>query len=152
MKNLEFTIRKIIDADKNVVVDMMRKFYSSPAVITDGSEKIFIRNVESCLQDSPYVEGYVFIVEEKVIGYGILAKSFSTEFGGECIWIEDIFIEKNFREQGIGTKFMRFVKEIYSDKILRLEAEHDNIKAVTAYKNLGFKELPYLELVLPKGD
>lgn len=149
MKN---DIRKIVDADKNIVIDMMRKFYNSPAVITNGSEKIFRRNVESCLKDSPYIEGYVFTVEEKIIGYAMLAKSFSTEFGGECIWIEDIYIENTFRDQGIGTKFMQFVKKIYPDKILRLETEHDNVKAVTAYKNWGFQELPYLELVLPKGD
>ena len=100
---MECTFRKMIDADKNAVIDMMRKFYNSPAVITNGSEKIFKRNVESCLQNSPYIEGYIFIVDEKIIGYGMLAKSFSTEFGGECIWIEDIYIEKNFRGKGIGT-------------------------------------------------
>ena len=82
----------------------------------------------------------------------MLVKSFSTEFGGECIWIEDVFIEKNFRGQGIGTQFMNFVKEKYHDKILRLETEHDNLKAVKLYKSCGFKELPYLELVLTKGD
>lgn len=141
-------IRKMIDADKNIVTNMMRQFYNSPALITNGSEKIFKNNVESCLKNSPYIEGYVFVVDEKIVGYGILAKSFSTEFGGECIWIEDIYLEENFRGQGLGTKFIQFVKEKYPEKILRLEAEHDNVKAVAAYKKLGFKELPYLEMVL----
>lgn len=149
---MEFTIRKIIDADKNIVVNMMRQFYNSSAVITNGSEEIYLANVESCLKDSPYIEGYVFIVEEKIVGYGMIAKSFSTEFGGECIWIEDIYIEKNFRGHGIGTKFIQFIKKNYPNKIFRLETEHDNVKALATYKNLDFKELPYLELVLPKGD
>ena len=140
-------IRKMIDADKNIVIDMMRRFYNSPALITNGSEEIYSANVESCLKNSPYIEGYVFIVAEKIVGYGMIAKSFSTEFGGECIWIEDIFIEENFRGQGIGSKFIQYVKENYPQKILRLEAEHDNKKAVSTYKNLGFKELPYLEMV-----
>ena len=149
---MEFTIRKIIYADKNIVVNMMRQFYNSSAVITNGSEEIYSANVESCLKDSPYIEGYVFIVKEKIVGYGMIAKSFSTEFGGECIWIEDIYIEKNFRGHGIGTKFIQFIKKNYPDKIFRLETEHDNVKALATYKNLDFKELPYLELVLPKGD
>ncbi len=145
-------IRKIADVDKEIVIDMMRRFYNSSAVITNGSEKIFAANVDACLKNSAYLEGYVFVVEKKIIGYGMIAKSFSTEFGGECIWIEDIFIEENFRGKGIGTRFLNFVREKYPDKILRLETESDNIKAVAAYKNFGFKELPYLELVFLKGD
>ncbi len=152
MNKQNFEIRKIIESDKKIVVDMMRKFYSSPALITNGSEKIFLNNVESCLKNSPYIEGFVFLAENKIVGYGIIAKSFSTEFGGECIWIEDIYLEENFRGQGIGTSFINFVKENYPEKIFRIEAEHDNLKAVQTYKNFGFKELPYLELVFVKED
>ena len=144
------TFRKIIQADKKIVVDMMRKFYNSPALLTNGSEKIFDCNVESCIKNSPFIEGFVFVEENKIIGYGMLAKSFSTEFGGECIWIEDIYLEENFRGRGIGTNFIQHVKKIYPEKILRLEAEKENSKAVNLYKSLGFEELPYLELVLRK--
>ena len=152
MVEKNFEIRKILESDKKIVVDMMRKFYTSPALITSGSEKIFVNNVESCLKNSPYLDGFVFVVENKIVGYGIIAKSFSTEFGGECIWIEDIYLEENFRGQGFGTKFINFVKENYPEKIFRLEAEHDNLKAVKTYKNFGFKELPYLEMVFVKED
>lgn len=140
-------IRKILREDKKIVVDMMRKFYNSPALITSGSEKIFDNNIESCIKNSPYIEGFVFTIENKIIGYGIIAKSFSTEFGGECIWIEDIYLEKDFRGQGFGTKFINYVKENYRGKILRLEADKDNLHALATYKNFGFKELPYMEFV-----
>ena len=152
MVEKNFEIRKILESDKKIVVDMMRKFYTSPALITSGSEKIFVNNVESCLKNSPYLEGFVFVVENKIVGYGMIAKSFSTEFGDECIWIEDIYLEENFRGQGIGTGFIKFVRENYPEKIFRLEAEHDNLKAVKTYKNFGFKELPYLEMVFVKED
>ena len=147
MVEKNFEIRKITRADKKVVIDMMRNFYHSPALITNGSEKIFENNVENCLKDSSCLEGFVFVVGNKKIGYGMLAKSFSTEFGSECIWIEDIYIEKDFRGKGYGTKFIQFVKETYPEKVLRLEAEKENLQAVKTYKKFGFKELPYLELV-----
>ena len=144
-------IRKMIQLDREIVIDMMRRFYNSPALITNGSEEIFANNVDSCLSNSPYVEGFVFIVEDdEVIGYGILAKSFSTEFGSECIWIEDIYLEEEYRGQGIGSKFIHYVKDTYSDKVLRLEAESDNAKAIAAYEKNGFKKLPYMELVLTR--
>ena len=144
------TIRKMIQEDRNIVIDMMRRFYNSPALITNGSEEIFANNVDNCLKNSPYLEGYVFVIDEKVIGYGMLAKSFSTEFGSECIWIEDIYIEEEYRHQGIGSNFLQFVKDSYADKVLRLEAESDNDKAIATYEKNGFKKLPYMELVLSK--
>lgn len=143
-------IRKIRQEDREVVIDMMRRFYNSPALITNGSEEIFASNVNNCLSNSPYLEGYVFTVEYKVIGYGMLAKSFSTEFGSECIWIEDIYLEEEYRGQGIGSKFIQHVKDTYSDKVLRLEAESENAKAIATYEKNGFKKLPYMELVLTR--
>ena len=144
-------IRKIRQEDRERVIDMMRRFYNSPALITNGSEEIFASNVDNCLSNSPYLEGYVFTVEIKVIGYGMLAKSFSTEFGSECIWIEDIYLEEEYRGQGIGSKFIQYVKDTYSDKVLRLEAESDNAKAIAAYEKNGFQKLPYMELVLKRS-
>lgn len=142
-----FTIRKLSTQDKEIFIKMMREFYTSPSVITNGSEKIFEDNFKNCNGGSNFVEGYIFEVEEKIIGYGILAKSYSTEFGGECIWLEDIFIDKEFRGCGYGSKFIEYVKKIYPEKILRLEAEKENVNALDFYKHFGFKELPYLELV-----
>lgn len=148
---MNITIRKMTCDDGKVVIDMMRDFYTSPAVITNGSEKIFAANVANCLSNSPYVEGFVFVDGKKIVGYGITAHGYATEFGGECIWIEDIFIAAEYRACGIGTKFIRHVKELYPKKIFRLEVDKDNDAALNIYKRLGFNELPYLEMVC-NGD
>ena len=129
------------------VIEMMRVFYSSDAVYTNGSEQIFTSDVENCINDSPYLEGYVFEDEGRLVGYGMLAKSFSTEFGKRCIWIEDIYVIPEYRSQGIGTRFLKEVEHKYPDCLLRLEAEAENIAALRVYKKCGFSELPYIELV-----
>ena len=144
---MEITIREMRREDSAGVVDMMRKFYQSPAVITDGSEEIFAANVENFLSGSTCATGFVFVDGEKIIGYGITARSYSTEFGGECIWIEDVYVAAEYRGRGVGSKFIRFVQTLNPGKLLRLESEAGNDKALDFYKRLGFKALPYLELI-----
>lgn len=139
-------IRKITEKDRVDVISMMQEFYSSTAVSTDGSTEIFNSDIDTCLSDSPYLEGYVFDLDGTLQGYAMLAKSFSTEFGKPCIWIEDLYILKEYRGQGIGRRFIDFVKERYPNTLLRLEVEEENEAAVHTYKKAGFDFFPYLEM------
>lgn len=139
-------IRKITEADRAAVLTMMQEFYSSPAVSTNGSEEIFGADIDACLSDSPYLEGYVFDLEGTLQGYAMLAHSFSTEYGKRCIWIEDLYILKQYRGIGLGSAFIDFVKEKYPDSLLRLEVEEENEAAVHTYKKAGFDFFPYLEM------
>ena len=113
-------IRKMKREDKDEVIAMMRGFYTSPAVYTNGSEEIFQADVENCLNDSPYLEGYVFEEEERIQGYGMIAISFSTEFGRKCIWIEDIFIKPEYRARGITPKFFQLLEDTYPGCLFRI--------------------------------
>ncbi len=140
-------IDKITEDYRKRVFQMMKTFYSSPAVHTNGSDEIFNNDISACINGSPYLEGYVFLEGENLLGYGMLAKSFSTEFGKPCVWIEDIYIKPEFRGQGIGGDFINFVFESYPSAVIRLEAEEENERAVAVYKKHGFTTLPYLEMI-----
>ena len=139
-------IRKMEERDKQEVIHMMRGFYTSPAVHTNGSEEIYLADVENCINECPYLEGYIFEEEGCIQGYGMIAKSFSTEFGKPCIWIEDLFIKKEHRKKGISKEFFELLEKNYSGYLLRIEAEEENERAVSVYKRAGFLVLPYLEL------
>ncbi|MBQ7046273.1 MAG: GNAT family N-acetyltransferase [Oscillospiraceae bacterium] len=143
---METKIRAMVAEDKSAVIEMMRVFYASPAVLSNGSEEIFQNDVENCVNESQYLEGYIFENSDEIQGYAMLAKSFSTEFGKPCIWIEDLYIKDNYRGSGIGSSFMDFVKNKYADCIIRLEVESDNEKAVRMYEKNGFEVLPYMEM------
>ena len=139
-------IRRMNESDRESVMDMMRTFYASPAVLTNGSDEIFVSDVDECVSDSPYAEGYVFEDSGETIGYAMLAKSYSTEYGKRCILIEDIYIKEGYRGKGIGSEFFRFLEESYPDVLFRLEAEEENERAIHVYKKSGFDVMPYLEL------
>ena len=81
-----YTIRKMEAGDRQAVKAMMRMFYASPAVFSNGSEEIFDADIDQCVGSSPYLEGFVFEKEKAILGYAMIAKSFSTEFGKPCIF------------------------------------------------------------------
>ena len=144
--NMNSTIRLMTEKDKSGVLEMMRKFYASPAVFTNGSEEVFLNDIENCINDNPYLEGYIFENSNDIQGYSMIAKSFSTEFGKPCIWIEDLYIKDECRGLGIGSMFMEFIKNKYTNCIFRLEVEEENERAIKLYKKCGFTFLPYLEM------
>ncbi len=139
-------IRMMTIEDKDIVIDMMRVFYASPAVLSNGSEEIFKNDVDNCINDNPYLEGYVFENGNEIQGYAMLAKSFSTEFGKPCIWIEDLYIKEGYRGLGLGSQFFEYIEGKYKDVLFRLEVEEENERAVKTYKKNGFEVLPYLEM------
>ena len=98
---------------------MMEVFYASPAVLSNGSAAIFSSDFEACINDNPYLEGYMFEENGQIQGYAMAAKSFSTEFGRPCIWVEDLYIKEDFRGTGIGSLFLEFIeKNITSNDLI----------------------------------
>lgn len=140
------TIRPMTAHDKPHILAMMQAFYASPAVLSNGSQEIFSADIDNCINDNPYLEGYVIEDAGNIQGYTMLAKSFSTEFGKPCIWIEDLYIKEACRGLGLGKMLMKFITETYTHCIFRLEAEPENERAIHLYKKCGFTVLPYLEM------
>lgn len=69
-------IREMTKTDAEKVLEMMRIFYTSSAVFSNGSEEIFKNDVENCIGNNPYLEGYVFAEDSKISGYAMIAKLF----------------------------------------------------------------------------
>ena len=143
---MDFKIRKMQPDDKKEILAMMEEFYSSDAVATNGSVEIFETDFENCVNNSPYLEGFVFYNDENILGYSMIAKSFSTEYGKKCIWLEDLYVKKEFRGQGIITKFFEYIEKIYSNSIFKLEVDKSNFMAIEVYNKRGFVQLPYIEM------
>ena len=92
------TIRSIREEDRACVLSMMREFYSSPAVFTNGSDEIFLGDIDACLSGSPYLEGYVIEGEAGICGYMMLSDFIISGAGVREGYLID-FIRKNFPQK-----------------------------------------------------
>ena len=143
---MEITIRNMQAEDETAVLEMMRVFYASEAVLSNGSEEIFRADFENCVKENPYLEGYIMESGGRILGYAMVAKSYSTEFGKPCIWIEDLFVKEAYRGCGIGSTLLQFVQDRFPGSLFRLEVEQENTRAVAVYEKNGFSVLPYMEM------
>ena len=155
LRSMNMNLSHRIGGSTNEVFEMMRDFYDSPAILHDVSEEVLRRDIDACTSDNPYMEGLVFRAHGGIAGYAMLAKSFSTEFGGICIWIEDLYMKPEYRGGGIGTQFFGYLEKTYQGQavLLKLEVERGNTWAIEVYKKCGYRELPYMEMIkeLPRG-
>lgn len=138
-------IRNIEAKDREEVFGIMRVFFDSAAVIHTAEDEVLYRNIDAATSELPYVEGYVFEEDGKLVGYAMVSLSYTTEYGGLCLWIEDLFVSEEYRGRGAGSSFFEYLEEKYAGKAVRykLEVEEENEGAIEVYKKRGYKRLGY---------
>lgn len=143
------TIRPLTQADFDCVLSMMVTFYASDALLVHPEEAVLRKTLTDALAGTPYLEAFAFEADGHLAGYGMVATSYSTEAGGLCAWIEDIYIEPEHRGKGYGSRFLDFVWDRYRNRVarIRLEAEPENERAMAVYRKAGFEILGYTQLV-----
>lgn len=141
-------IRKMQQSDKQEVLSMMRTFYDSPAVFHTPPDEVLEQDFADCVGELPFIEGVVFTEENRIAGYAMLAVSYATEYGGLCIWMEDIYTKEDYRRRGIATKLFAYAEKQYPKaRVFKLEVEQENETAIAAYKRNHYKISPYFEMI-----
>jgi ribosomal protein S18 acetylase RimI-like enzyme len=82
-------------------------------------------------------------VNNITIGYIVLAVVYSFEFGGRNAFIDEFYLEKEYRGKGIGKTVMEYItKEAkhLNIKAIHLEVEQHNEKALNLYRAFQFKD------------
>jgi len=75
-----------------------------------------------------------------VIGYSILVFSWSNEYGGDIVDIDELYIKKDCRNKQAASDFIKSRMTAYKNAVsLRLETTPSNADAERLYKRLGFE-------------
>ena len=135
--------------DRELYIGMAEEFYSSDAVLHPVPREYFEKTADEALRSDAYAEIYLLEYEGRTAGYGLTARTFSQEAGGQVLWIEELYIREEYRSRGLGREFFSFIEEKNRGKIarLRLEVEEENTRAISLYKRLGYEVLDYKQMV-----
>ena len=140
-------IRQLEARDKEVYFSLASAFYKSDAVIHPVPVKNIEATFNEMIRSRDYIDCYLGFEEEKAVGFFLIAKTFSQEAGGMVIWVEEIYIYEQFRGKGYGSELMKFIESKFPAPRYRLEIEPDNDKARKLYNKLGYKFLPYEQML-----
>ncbi len=142
-------IREIKAKDKDVFVNMARDFYKSEAVISEIPTQNILNTFDEVTSNSPYAKAYIIEHGGEIAGYALIGITYSNEAGGLVVWVEEIFIKENFRGLGLGSEFLSYVEDEFSDKAkrFRLEISHGNDAAPRLYERKGYHQLDYMQMV-----
>jgi ribosomal protein S18 acetylase RimI-like enzyme len=107
--------------DEPVVRELLRKFLASPDL----------------------GRAWIFVDAEIPVGYIVLTFGYSFEFHGRDSFIDELYIEPQYRRKGIGRRAMQFVEERGRElgvNAIHLEVDQGNDAAAELYRRAGYND------------
>lgn len=147
-------IRRCEERDRELYLRLAREFYHSPAVLHPVPDSYFERTFDEMMRSDVYADGFLLEDEDGTcMGYALTAKSFSQECGGQCVWVEELYVLPPYQGKGMGSKVFGLLNAYYPDCCrFRLEVEPENEGAARLYRRLGYEALRYDQYVLERQE
>lgn len=147
---MNINFRKFRESDREDYLRMANSFYSPPAVLHEPDEAVFIANFNEALKPDGRLIAYIVEADGKTAGFGFSSLKFETEVGGMTLWLEELYLEPEYRGCGIGSSYFEFVKSEFGGKVkrIRLEVGPENVGAIRLYERNGFDFLDYRQMII----
>ena len=142
-------LRPFTAADRADYLRMAHDFYRSDAVDHVIPDSFLEKTADAVLAGTPFAAIYLLEADGRTAGYALLALTWSQEGGGLTVWVDELYVLPQFRGRGLGTAFFHALRECYPEAArFRLEVEPDNSRAKARYGRMGYKPLPYSQMVM----
>lgn len=141
--------RPLCAADEAVFLEMAEEFYHSNAVLHPIPPEYHRVAFQEMLSSDRYLAGYLLEQDGKAAGFAVTNRMMQHEAGGFVIWIEELYLRKEFRGSGLGSRFLNWIEQQMRGKakLLRLETEPENTRAQQLYARLGYQPLKYSQMI-----
>jgi len=83
---------------------------------------------------------YIFTRDGQVTGYAIIIFYWSNEYGSYIVWLDELYVKPEFRQQGIATRFIDYIstQPPKRARAIMLEVTKGNERAKSVYIKKGF--------------
>jgi diamine N-acetyltransferase len=138
----EVEIREAKARDLPALLRMMRSLAEHPPAIPFDEDEVRAA-LDKFLGHADLGKAWLLWLGEKPAGYVILTLGYSFEFRGRDAFIDELFIEREFRRRGLGQRALEFVEEkarASGVNALHLEVDRGNDPALELYRRTGYED------------
>lgn len=133
------------DADEIVREKLVQLMMGQMEAIGDiDAYSLLVAAIDATLVEGSFAK--IFAVEEndRIIALAYFNINISLEKGGHYLWLNDLYVHKDFRQRGIAKKLLLhtiFWAEKNNLKGIELETGVNNIATKRLYNSLGFHDI-----------
>jgi len=120
---------------------MMNALYAEDEPASEVDRGRFPMTIKTLIAEPARGRIVLFMEGLAVRGYALLIPFWSNEFGGNLVFIDELFVKPEFRNQGIGRAFIEFILRQHPFEAVAavLEVSPSNKRARRLYESIGFR-------------
>lgn len=129
--------------DEEPLLRMMRSLAEQEPGAYYFDEPVVRQVLRMFLMTADLGQAWIFFDGEIPVGYVVLTYGFSFEYHGRDAFIDELYVEPEYRRKGIGIRAMRFVEERARElgvNALHLEVDQGNEPAAELYRRTGYED------------
>ena len=142
-------VRNFKQIDQQAYYAMAESFYQSDAAISEIKRIQLEHTFQEIMKGSPYIKGKMLCEGDTIVGYALLVFSWSCEYDGIMVTVDELFIKDSYRSKRYGSAFFKWLEKTYviDDYSYSLEVNPQNPRAKKLYERLGYRSCPYIQMV-----
>jgi ribosomal protein S18 acetylase RimI-like enzyme len=128
--------------DFPILLSMMRRLAEQPPSLPFDADALRAP-LENSLSHPELGRAWLLQHQETTVGYVILTLSFGFEFRGVDAFIDELFIESQWRRMGFGRQALQHVESqtrALGVNALHLEVDRGNDAAIELYRRAGYAD------------
>ena len=140
-RSADVRLRLATDHDLGLLTVFMRQLREDDPDEGAFDEPRCVPAMRRLIADPSLGRAWLIEVDAQPVGYAVLTLSYSIEFGGIAAFVDELFVAREFRGRGVGTKTLELVTEEARKLdvvILLLEVTRSNERAKRLYRKAGF--------------
>ena len=139
----EFTIREATLQDEADLLRMMRLLAEQEPGKIQFDESAARATLRRFLSIPAFGRVWLLCEGDLPVGYIVLTMGFSFEFHGHDAFIDELYIDSNFRRRGYGQQAIAFLEERAREmgvNAVHLEVDRGNDPACELYRRAGYAD------------
>ena len=129
--------------DEPVLLRMMRNLAEQEPGAYDFDAPVVRQALRRFLASPDLGQAWVFFDGEIPVGYIVLTFGYSFEYHGRDSFIDELYIEPQYRRRGLGRRALLFVEERARElgvTAIHLEVDQGNDAAAELYRRTGYED------------